>query len=223
MQDRDRGYSGRVLEGRPPMSRPESAYYDELGVRTSGKMPSVTIDELELRARETQLLEQERRLEVERARLLSARETVIADGASPYNRRYSESPRPFSSHQTLHSFETQAQGMPSPENHSPNCDCLRCSYASNVTRQRPVSSMHEPLSPLRPSPDGGQRRGLTTGPTTSLSPPERNLGMSIRNTSNPSIVHMNLPPEDISRSGRRRSFDIMNNRDLFANDRSVFR
>ncbi|GJJ08311.1 hypothetical protein Clacol_002522 [Clathrus columnatus] len=216
LQDRDRIVGG----GKGGYPRAESTYYDELGVRTrGGKALSGTIDVLELRAREAQLVEQERRLDLERARLLTARDSVVADAAVPYNRRYSESPQPL---KALHPFETHGQGMPSPEEHPLNCNCQRCSqfYAPGLqSYQRSIPSTQDPPSPLRPGMDNNKQwRRLST----SFVPPERNLGMSGRNISSPSIVHMSLPPEDLSRNGRRRSFDIMNDRDVFSGNRRVF-
>lgn len=196
LQDRDGGYPRRALEERLQMPRSDSAYYDEMGVRTYGNAPQ------ELRAREALLLEQERRLEVERERLLSMRESVVADVTSEsYGRRFTESPRPFSSHQAI-----------TPEDHPSDCECMRCSqlYTTNVSRQGSNQPLPSPLR--RPGVDSGRR--LSAGPSTYLGHPGRSLGMSIGNISSPNIVHMSVPPEDPARGGRRRSFDNTKNRDL---------
>ncbi|KAF8591135.1 hypothetical protein K439DRAFT_1611459 [Ramaria rubella] len=120
---------------RPPS--PDRPYYDELGVRDQLRRVD-SMEKLMLREREANLREQERRLEIERRKLASAREAGYASDTSrhrpvrelsPYEApRRSESPGPITSQQSL-----------PPYDHSPNCGCQRCSarhYASTPSLPR---------------------------------------------------------------------------------------
>lgn len=139
----------------PPMSRsPERNYFDELGVVDRRQRRIDTLRELSFQEREANLREQERLLEIERARLANAREGGYTSdtgrshrGNSPYERpRRSESPGPMTSQQSLR-----------PYDHSPNCGCQRCSvqhYASttSLSRSGRDSAMAEQPPIYKPEP-----------------------------------------------------------------------
>jgi hypothetical protein len=115
---------GRLL---PKSRSPDQEYFDELGVLDRRQLRIGAIKELSLQEREAHLHEQERLLEIERARLTNAREGGYTSdtgrrhrGTAPYERqRRSESPGLMTFQQSLQPYHNsspygRARGSESP-------------------------------------------------------------------------------------------------------------
>lgn len=200
-----------------PMSRsPDRDYFEELGVLGHRQRRIDAMKELSLQEREANLREQEQLLEIERVRLVNAREGGYTSDTgrrhSPYGRpRRSESPSPMSSQQPLH-----------PYDHSPNCGCQRCSaqhYASttfshsdreSAMAEQPTLYKPDPPILLRPEKPKGWLRRMSMP----LVPLSDKKSPTVAGASGQLGMHMPLP-EDVRLLGRR-SFDLDRSREQAA-------
>jgi len=222
--DRDRE---RYRMARP--RSPDRHYPDELGMRDRQRRID-TVEELALQEREENLREQERQLDMERARLASAREAGygsdtgrIPRGGNPYGMpRRSESPGPMTSQQSLR------PPLAAPAyDHSPSCGCQRCSaqhYASSTpslprTRrdsaapEQPPIYKPEPPIQLRPEKPKNWIRRMSM-PVASLVSSNDKKSPGVSSASAQNWTNMALPEED----GRvmRRSFELERDREAAA-------